>query len=610
MRVLKTLAVAALLASQALAQSGTAAPKAAGKYHRDAVFYGSPEERLSMWIWSDKYVYKAGDSLTLHWTVKTNNDLYPYTVFVYRQNNQNGKKYYLPAGTETVTDSAGNTAGQGFAAQRMTDTTKGVLIGSGGLFPAFTVPGNELGMHTFAVELRDYTGTRILKTSYMKVSVVDEEVTVTGAITADTTWVNTKSYVLQGIVTVKNNATLTIQPGTVIRGAAGSQPPSVLLVSRNARLNAAGTKSRPIILTSNQPFGTRKRGDWGGLLMLGKAPINTGANIAGGATCGDTGCKNEAGTFYIEGLVANDDGLYGGADPTHNCGTMTYVRVEYAGSILSPNNETNSFTWGGCGTGTTAHHLQAIYGQDDSFEWFGGTMDAKYLVGGLGADDYVDFQLGYIGRIQYGLFYQSPDQKGNRGIEGDNSEYDNAATPYSNPTMYNLTFIGSGVPGYDESNSPGIFLRRGARGSYYNMVVSNFYSSGVEITDANTQAQMDAGNIKMDGILMWKNNIGTNGAATVDGQIANQPTLDFAKGARAAGNAKNFTVLDPMMRRPFEYSDPDWRGMFGSPLFRAGWVSAPEDGFFDQSAKFIGGIGDEDWTEEWTSFLVETDIAQ
>lgn len=610
MRISSLLLVGAMIASAAFAQSQTGFRRlSSSEASRDAVFYGSPEGRIATWIWSDKYVYKAGDSLTLRWTVKTNNDLYPYTVFAYRQNNQTGTKYYLPGATETVTDINGGTLGQGFAPQRVADVTKGVLIGSGGLFPAVTIP-NELGMHTLAVELRDYTGTRVMKAAYMKISVVSEEVNITGAITSDTTFVNTKSYVLQGVVTVKNDATLTIEPGTVVRGAAGSQPPSVLLVTRNGKINAQGTKSRPIIMTSNQPFGTRKRGDWGGLLVLGKAPINVGANISGGATCGTGGCQNQAGTFYIEGLVANDDGLYGGTDASHSCGVMTYVRVEYAGSILSPNNETNSFTWGGCGKGTVAHHLQAIYGADDSFEWFGGTMDAKYLVGGLGADDYVDFQLGYTGRIQFGLFYQSPDQKGNRGIEGDNSEYDNAATPFSDPLMYNLTFVGSGLPGFDEANAPGIFLRRGSRGSFNNMVVTNFYSSGVEITDANTQAQMDAGNIKMNGILLWKNNLGANGGATVEGQIVNVPTQDFAKGTRGNGNGKNFLVGDTMLRRPFEYSDPDWRGMFGSPIFRAGWVSPPDDGFFDQTARFIGGIGDIDWTEEWTSFLAETDIAQ
>src|SRR5262249_528553 len=151
-----------------------------------------------------------------------------------------------------------------------------------------------------------------------------------------------------------------------------------------------------------------------------------------------------------------------------------------------------------CGKGTVSEHLQAIYGLDDSFEWFGGTNDAKWLVGGLGADDYVDFQLGYTGRIQYGVFYHTPHSQRNPRVEGHNSEYDNAATPVSNPHMYNLTFIGSGVPGFDEANAPGIFLRRGARGSFNNIVVTNFYSTGVEITDATTQAQMDGGNLSMN----------------------------------------------------------------------------------------------------------------
>jgi hypothetical protein len=569
-----------------------------------AVGYGAPEQRIAMWIWSDKYTYKAGDPITLRWTVKTNGDLYPYTVFVYRQNNQTGAKAYFPDGAG-VTDSSGNTAAQGFQPVQMKDVSKGVLIGSGGTFAAATAP-SELGMHTFVVQLRDYTGTRVLKAAYMKVGVVSEQVTVSGSITSDTTWVNTKSYLITGVVPVKNNATLTIEPGTIVQGAAGSQPPSVLLITRNGKINAAGTQSRPIIMTSAQPFGQRKRGDWGGMLVLGKAPINVAANTQGGI-CPTGGCQNAAGTFYIEGLVANDDGLYGGSDANHSCGTMRYMRIEYAGSILSPNNETNSFTWAGCGKQTVADHLQAIYGADDSFEWFGGNMDAKYLVGGLGADDYVDFQLGYTGRIQYGLFYQSPDSRGNRGVEGDNSEYDAAATPFSNPTMYNLTFVGSGQPGFDEADSPGIFLRRGARGSFNNLVVTNFYSAGVSVSDANTQAQMDAGNVSMDGILLWNNNIGGKGENTLTGQITNAPTQAFAQGSR--GKGKNFLVSNPQLGRPFEYSDPNFRALFGSPVFRAGWAAPPDDGFFDQGAQFVGGIGDEDWTEEWTSFLVETDIS-
>jgi hypothetical protein len=399
-------------------------------------------------------------------------------------------------------------------------------------------------------------------------------------------------------------------------GQPGTTPPSALIITVNGKINASGTKSRPIIMTSSLPFGQRSRGDWGGLVMLGKAPINVGGNIPGGTgICPAEGCKNPPGTFYIEGLVGNADSVYGGTDPNHNCGTLRYVRVEFAGTILSPNNELNSFTWGGCGKQTVAEHLQAIYGKDDSFEWFGGTMDAKWLVGGLGADDFTDFQLGWTGRVQFGLMYQSPDSPGNRGIEGDNSEYDQAGLPYSNPTFYNVSYFGSGNPGFDEANAPGIFLRRGSRGSFNNLVVSNFYSPCLDINDATTQAQADLGNLTMNGILCWNNNLGAKGANTLEGQLlvtglaSAAYNLAYAQGTKGNGAAKNLVVADPLAARPFEYSDPDFVGLFSSPIFRAGWVQPPDDGFFDQSVRFLGGIGDDDWTEEWTFWVIETDIA-
>ena len=593
MRIHSYLAIGLLVASIGLAQQSPTGKAAA--------VYNGPRTKVSMFIWSDKYVYQAGQGLTLKWTVKTNGDLYPYTVFAYRQNNQTGVKTYLPAGTTAVTDAAGNTATQGFQPSALADSTKGVVIGSGGLYPAVTVP-DELGMHTIVVELRDYAATRVLKSAYMKIGVVKATTTITGDITSDRTLTNDTLWNLDGIVFVKNNATLTIEPGTFVIGQAGSTPSSALIITQSGKINASGTKSRPIIMTSAQPFGQRARGDWGGLVMLGKAPINVGGNIASGI-CPASGCNNAAGTFFIEGLVGNADTLYGGADPNHSCGVLKYVRVEYAGAILSPNNELNSFTWGGCGKGTVAEHLQAIYGKDDSFEWFGGNNDAKWLVGGLGADDFIDYQLGYTGRIQFGLMYQSPDAPGNRGIEGDNSEYNQAATPFSNPTIYNVTFYGSGSQGFDETNSPGLFLRRGARSSLSNILVTNFFSSCIDISDAATQAQATAGNIVMNGILCYNNNKGANGVNTIAGQ---NPAAFNAAFAGVAN--RNFVVADPLVARPFTYSDPDFSGLFASPLFRAGAVTPPDDGFFDQSAQFIGGIGDDDWTLEWTSWLVEEDV--
>lgn len=611
MRVQSLVVLSTLVAAIAAGQDAASVDRAAGlrlaAVANSAAVYDGVRPRVSMWIWSDKYVYHAGDTLTLKWTVKTNNDLYPYTVFVYRQNNQTGKKTFFPGLTENATDINGKTPAQGFQAVQLTDGVKQTLIGAGGRFPALTIP-SELGMHTLVVQLRDHSGARVLKTAYMKIGVVSGSTTISGDITADRTLTNDTAWHIQGVVYVKNGATLTVEPGTFVIGEPGTTPPSAIIVTQNGKIVASGTKSRPIIMTSSLPFGQRARGDWGGLVMLGKAPINVGGNIVGGATCGPDGCNNAPGTFYIEGLVGNADSLYGGTDPNHSCAVLRYVRVEFAGTILSPNNELNSFTWGGCGKQTVAEHLQAKYGKDDSFEWFGGTMDAKWLVGGLGADDFTDFQLGYTGRVQFGIMYQSPDSPGNRGLEGDNSEYDQAATPFSNPTFYNITYIGSGNPGFDEANAPGVFLRRGSRGSFNNLVVSNFFSPCISISDATTQAQADLGNVTMNGILCWNNNIGGPGSNTLTGQITGDYNVAYAQGQKGNGAGKNFVIADPFLARPFEYSDPDFSTLFASPVFRQGWVQPPDDGFFDQSANFLGGMGDEDWTEEWTSWLVETDI--
>lgn len=595
LRVLPLLMAACLPSIGANASAKLATINAADAA-RLAADYVSPSSGVAMWIWSDKYVYEPGQSLTLRWTVKANDDLYPYTIVAFRQNNQNGRRYYLPAGNEEATDIFGNTVAQGFQPARVQSADKQVLLGANGMLGGAAAIPNEPGMHTITVQLRDYTGTRILKSAYMKIGVVTGFEDLQGNVESSRTLVNTRAYRLRGVVLVRNNAVLTIEPGTFIFGQPGSQPPSVLVVTKNGRIEANGTRSRPIVMTSSQPFGERQRGDWGGLILLGRAPVNVGANASGG---------NQAGEFFIEGLPATDDTRYGGTDANHNCGTLRYVRVEYAGSILSPNNETNSFTWGGCGKGTTSEYLQAIYGLDDAFEWFGGTADAKYLVGGLNADDFVDFQLGYTGRVQYGVFYQSDDARGNRGIEGDNSEYDQAANPRSNPVMFNFTIFGSGAPGFDEANSPGIYLRRGSAGSFNNMIVSNFNSTGIQADGAATLGQVDANALTANGVLLWRNGLATNAANTLQGQVEAN-TLTFAQGSRGTG--RNFVVADPMLRRPLELSDPSWMPMFGSPVFRATWVAPPDDGFFDQSANFIGAFGSVNWTEEWTTFLEDPKI--
>lgn len=552
----------------------------ASQAEREISGFTSVSSTAAMWVWADKQVYRPGEQLTVRWTVKPNNDLYPYTIVAYRQNNQTGAKFYLPANNNTPTDFFGNTPAQGFRIVRLPEATKATVA-------TVTVP-EEFGMHTLVVQLRDYTGTRPVKTAYFKFGVVRATVDLPANITENRTLTPDNVYSIRGIVTVRNNATLTIEPGTIIIGQPGSQPPSVLLVANNGKLVAEGTRSRPIIMTSSQPIGRRQRGDWGGLVMLGSAPIN-----------------DPGGFLTIEGLPELPETRYGGTNANHDCGSLKYVRVEFAGALLRPNEETNSITWGGCGKGTKGEFLQAHYGLDDAFEWFGGTNDAKYLVGTYTADDFIDGQVGWSGRLQHGVMVANDDLS-NRGIEMDNYERNFAARPLGKPIMYNVTFVGGGARGFDEADSPCLYFRRGAGGSYNNMLCYNWITrtfGGANIADS-IQPNITSGDFSVNGILSWNNGFNTSPAApaTLEGQVV----TDFR--ALLTNPAAQFLIADTLLRRPLERSDPDFRPLTGSPVFRANWVQPPDDGFFDQWATWIGGFGEHDWTEEWATFAQEQDL--
>lgn len=210
-------------------------------------------------------------------------------------------------------------------------------------------------------------------------------------ITVNTTWVTGRVYELFGTIYVRNNATLTIQPGVIIRSNVTA---SALFVTRGSKLNAVGTPTQPIIFTSKNAPGSRNRGDWGGVVLLGKARVN-----------------QNTGVNYIEGVSQTVDTQYGGGpspDINDNSGTLKYVRIEFAGYVYSPNNELNGLTMGGVGRGTTIDYVQVSYSNDDSFEWFGGSVDCKHLVALNGLDDDFDTDFGFNGRLQYGLSIKDP----------------------------------------------------------------------------------------------------------------------------------------------------------------------------------------------------------
>jgi len=339
-------------------------------------------------------------------------------------------------------------------------------------------------------------------------------------------------------------------------------------------------------MTSSLPFGQRRGGDWGGLVLLGNAPSNW-----------------PQGMGSIEGLPPEDYTTYGGDDPTHNCGTLAYIRLEFAGAELCPNNEINAFTWGGCGSDTTAHHLASKYGLDDSFEWFSSTNDTSYLVSAYPRDDHFDSQIGWNGKVQFFVGVGNLDNT-NRGVELDNNENDFGALPVTAPTFFNGTFVGVGNSyegGVDEDEVAGLYIRRGAGGSYNNILLYNWVDSAVNINGDATEARLGT-DLHFNGIMMWMN----GGASGVTNDLSGQVT---ERGQTYFATAPNIFVANPMLKNPMEYSDPDFRPLLGSPVFNANWVLPADDGFFDQSARYNGAFGDKNWMEEWVDTIQEQDMA-
>jgi hypothetical protein len=260
------------------------------------------------------------------------------------------------------------------------------------------------------------------------ISITSKPVEVIEAnITANKTLVSTKSYLLKGNIFVTNGAKLTIEPGTIIYGDKPTK--AALIVERGAKIEANGTAANPVVFTSSAPKNFRNYGDWGGVIILGKAKNNQNAN------------QN------IEGITAGEFGKYGGDGTTEddNSGIFKYVRIEFAGIALSTDNEINGLTLGSVGSGTEMHHIQVSYSGDDSFEWFGGTVNAQYLIAYRGWDDDFDTDFGFTGNVQYAVSFRDPniaDKSGSNGFESDNDGTGTANLPKTAPKFSNVTWFG------------------------------------------------------------------------------------------------------------------------------------------------------------------------
>ncbi len=392
-----------------------------------------------------------------------------------------------------------------------------------------------------------------------------DTITLPQIISSDLTLTSTHLYLLDGKVYVKN-AKLTINEGVHIEGVkkSVSDSASALIITRGAQIDARGKANNPIVFTSNEV--TKTPGDWGGVVLLGRAPINKP----------DTSIEG----INLPSVPAGIDIKYGGTDPNDNSGIMQYVRVEYAGTAIAPNNELNSFTFGGVGAGTTLEHLASYRGNDDAFEWFGGTVNAKYLVAVASDDDNIDCDFGYSGNIQFAITvlktYEANYSSNANGLEWDNDGTGSSDLPTTRPTVSNLTVLGlatsAQVSAYGNQILYGAHLRRKTGFRIVNSVFAGF-PTGVFLQDpldptSNFHHNSVQGFVRVDSI---------SGSAThLD------PTLNTLY---LGGDANDQIKLED----PFNLTTPNFKPKSTSPLLNAS-VDFSGLGTFFKSTSYRGAL--------------------
>jgi hypothetical protein len=405
-----------------------------------------------------------------------------------------------------------------------------------------------------------------------------------------------------------DGATLTIEPGVIVKGDKSTK--ATLIVERGGKIVAQGTKERPIVFTSAQAPGSRKPGDWGGLILLGKAPNNMGEQT-------------------IEGGVRSK---HGGNDAADNSGVLSYVRVEFAGIEYSTDNEINGITFGSVGSGTKIDHIQVSYSGDDSYEWFGGTVDAKNLVAYSGWDDDFDTDNGFSGQVQYALAVRNPqvaDKSASNGFESDNNAAGSATEPYTSVVFANVSLFGpvADLVSYiDQGGQAGsstdarfqaaLHLRRNTQLSIYNSLIAAFPVGLIIENDKGSTTQTWAAEGKL--------NVAN---CVIAGMVKNyqdaqywsaNSVFDPAEGSGAfadsyftrtdGGNRAFGTLADlKLSGNPLNLSSPIVFPAADSPLAAgAVWTDAKVSSGFDK-VDYIGAFGptetaSNNWTSGWCDF--------
>ena len=442
-----------------------------------------------------------------------------------------------------------------------------------------------------------------------------------GRIDKDTVLREGNNYILSGLVYMVNNATMTVQPGVTVKGDYTGANVAALIITRGAKLIADGTQEKPIVFTSNSPV--PRSGDWGGIVLLGKASVNTAFTGTGGGT----------GIYQAEGGIDNSfgDGLAGGGtspNDADNSGILRYVRIEYAGYAYQPDKELNSLTMCAVGSGTIIDYVQVTYAKDDAFEWFGGTVNCKHLIAYKTQDDDFDTDNGFSGKVQFGIILRDStiaDISRSEAFESDNDASGSINNPQTKAVFSNITAIGPRATLANSGNS--LFLtaaqiRRNSGISIFNSIFLG-WPSGLLIDSRNGRAEEL--NV-LDSTVRFKNNIiagcgpltGTD--VTSYNYIGVSPNAWFVGGVdsvktffgnTAFGNKVLTNVSDCKMIAPFSYNAPDFLPFAGSngnqDILTGASFTDPKLTAGFNVVKFRGACDaagvDAFWWKGWTRFI-------
>lgn len=394
------------------------------------------------------------------------------------------------------------------------------------------------------------------------------ELEVRGEISADTVWATGSTVTLAEHVFV-TSGTLKIEPGVTVKGAPGA----ALVITQNGKIDAQGTADAPITFTSTAAAGAREMGQWAGLVMLGKAPINA----AGG-------------TDTAEGFGDTSLVTYGGTDASHDCGALKYVRIQFAGYELSPGNEINSLTLAGCGTGTDVDYVQTHRGSDDGIEVFGGTVNLKHLVLSLNDDDALDWDTGWTGKAQY-VVVQTSATHGNFGFEAASNKDNEGATPKSLPEIWNLTMIGS--KGDATQKQQALLFKEDTGAKIHRAIVAYFHDGAISVIGSSAN-EAEASLYVKDSIFF--DNAGAGDVAT----FGDDGNADFDEDAYFQNAAWNNRFVDPGLSAALSETAPNFQPLAGGPAFTS--VTGTVPGGFFEANDFVGAVGATDWTAGWTAY--------